>query len=747
MVKKRPQLKLDELQQLKWALGSALAVLSAWTVLYLEIDAGFWVLAVTLAALVVLVWPTLPARIPAVLHRFAFPAIVAVFAYDLYETRQPLPSMVKLELMLLFYRLVSYRRRRDDLQLIVLGLFLVVVTGVLTVSPLFVVQLLAFTACALAFLFLTTLVDAAQSETGSGSPAVSQLALPKGGVPSWADDVRWMTLLRRLQATVDWRLLVLGGFLFGGVVAVSGMLFMAIPRFEIGSSFFLDRMIKKQTRTGFSENVRFGDVTSIQEDDGIAMSVDVSDPNLLPGVPYWRMVVLDEYRDGGFRMSMELTGALAEKRPQARTQLLGDRTLRDREEERWSFYFEPGVSRFLPLGGSFYQLTFNRPVALDFSSSLRMLALTTEPVELLGFQIRGLAMSAIVPDPEFAAREQGRTVSSRRVPDYRRILLEEEETARLKEMVAEFTGGAQLSAEEFARRACLWLSERHTYSMQSQLVTGPTDPLIRWLDSRGPGHCEFFAGAFAHLASAAGYPVRMVVGFKGGSWNAFSNSLIVRHSHAHAWCELWNGRDAWVRVDPTPGSTATVGEPTREVAAAEMRGRPVDSDWNARLDSLRVFWYRRVVNFDQNAQVEMASGAKRGFDALFARLRAVAKTGFEHGKQWLDQPWNSRRSLAIFVPIVGGTLALWWLVTLARKWGWRAFAGWGLRDRGDPVRREASRWLLKIRAGEPPAGSDRDRLAVRRELERLRFGPRVQGGAAVIVFTRARRVVARSRRR
>ena len=39
MEKKRPQLNLEELYQLKWLLGGALVLLSVWTVFYLDFEA------------------------------------------------------------------------------------------------------------------------------------------------------------------------------------------------------------------------------------------------------------------------------------------------------------------------------------------------------------------------------------------------------------------------------------------------------------------------------------------------------------------------------------------------------------------------------------------------------------------------------------------------------------------------------------------------------------------------------------
>src|SRR6476659_400974 len=84
MEKKRPQLSLEELQQLKWLLGGVLTLLAVATVFYMDVEA--WTLmALTTAATLTTLWrPALPARIPPLVHTLAFPAIVAFFAADLW---------------------------------------------------------------------------------------------------------------------------------------------------------------------------------------------------------------------------------------------------------------------------------------------------------------------------------------------------------------------------------------------------------------------------------------------------------------------------------------------------------------------------------------------------------------------------------------------------------------------------------------------------------------------------------------
>ena len=91
---------------------------------------------------------------------------------------------------------------------------------------------------------------------------------------------------------------------------MSGLLFLIIPRFELASGFFLDRYITRKSRSGFTDTVKFGDVTELIKDDSVAMRVDITNTGNLPGDPYWRLVVMDEYLPDGFRVSAQLKGHL-----------------------------------------------------------------------------------------------------------------------------------------------------------------------------------------------------------------------------------------------------------------------------------------------------------------------------------------------------------------------------------------------------------------------------------------------------
>jgi protein-glutamine gamma-glutamyltransferase len=722
----RPQLNRDDLARLQWLLGTTVAVLSASTVFFLDVQAWWLVAAIGAAAVAGVCWPAWPARVPTWVHRLAFPIILGTFAFDLFFGREPLPALIRLDLLLILYRLISHRSRREDLQLLVLGLFLIVVAGVLSVSIAFAGQILAFAACSLLFLFVITLA-------GEHPPAP-----PAGTAPSWTRG-RSRDLWPRIRAATDWRLVVLATALFGGMVVLSGLLFLAIPRFEFNNGLFLDRLINRKTLTGFSDTIRFGDVTSITKDTSLALMVDVEDPAALPPVPYWRMVVLDDYTGGGFAMSPELRRELA-ARSRPRSSVSGTAAPPAEPGRALTLYLEPGVSRYLPLPGNFHHLQFTEAQTFGVDRIRRVLALERDPPKMLAYRLGGWDGATMVPEAGFAAV---RTTDPTRQPTVLAVPVSSADRARLERIAAELEGTTgPLTALEFAARVTDWLERHHAYSLESVLPPGSGDPLVRWLDSNTPGHCELFAGALVMLARTAGHPARLVTGFKGGTWNAYSNSLAVRNTNAHAWCEIFDADSgAWVRVDPTPGAEAAA-RIAEESGDSGRRGRVFDTGWMARLESLRVFWYRRIVNFDQDSQIEFAVAAKEAVQSVMERWRGWVDRHVAQVHQWLAQPWGLDRLFRSLLLVVG-------VVALVVAWR-RLGRGWWLRWRsahlphgGDPVRREAGRWLQRL--AKRQAGTAAVPADVRDALVRLRYGSPRSWPDPATVFRAARRANRRQR--
>ena len=735
-VAKPRQLNLDELLRLKWLLGEAMSLVALWTVFFLDIEALSLVAVTGGVLLATLVWPQLPGRVPPLVWKLAVPAIIAAMALDFYLSPDTLPVLIRLAILLVLYRAASYRKKREDLQLLVLGLFLIVVAGVLTVSLGFAFLLLGFTALALGFLFVINLIDA--SETGALRTAEAETAWTR---------LHWRKFFTRLWAVLDWRLLAFAASLFTAVVVMSGVLFLIIPRFEVASGFFLDRYITRKSRSGFTDTVKFGDVTDLTRDNSIAMRVDLTDTSGIREEPYWRLVVLDEYAPDGFKVSAGLKAELL--RSQRVLQQIRGRPLGRRIDEAgglWTFYVEPGVSRYLPLPGSYGALRLRDPVPLQLSAGNRIVAQRTEPITMTAFQLESVELTPLLADVRFTQLlRQAENSPPSMADQYRydpRLTLRGPEgpqnAAALRRVVAEITGGATLPAEEFGRRTSAWLHGKHAYALSVRIPAGEgKDSIVRWLDSNEPGFCEYFAAAFTVLARAAGYPTRVVAGFHGGTLNGFEDYFMVRNSDAHAWVEIYDGKTAWIRQDPTPGSTGAKINDTSAAAQQEQ-----DSSWSARVDSLRVLWYRRIVNFDSRQQVQMIESVKAFTTDSSTALRAQLEAFSKRLKSWLAQPWDAKR-VAKTAGLGIGVAAFTWIFGRLVRTGWQHWRRRGRPASYDPVRQAAGQWLGRIaECGVRTA----EWQMVRADLQRLRYGRRETWPEPHTVFRRARQARKTARR-
>jgi hypothetical protein len=710
MESKRPRLNLAELHQLRWLLGTLLAALSAWTVPGMGITAWFWLALITAAALVMLWRPAWNTLLPGWAHRMAFPVILSLAAVDCrLDPARVLPALVRLTLTLLLYRIVTERKRRDDLQVIVLGLFLVVVAGVLSVSVMFVLQIMGFTACALLLLLTLTLTDAA----GGGAEPL----------PEWTQ-VSWRALLRRVRAVANWPVVLLGGGLFVGLVAVSSVVFIFLPRFEFENSLFLDRLVQGKDKTGFSDRVQLGDVTDIQNDTSVAFTVDVSDRTQVPARTYWRMLVLDEYfgmgDDSGFKLSSALEKRL-HRQSESRIPNLSGVALMQPGAPTWTFYFEPGTSKYLPLPGGFRLITFAEPQErLRANMPMGVVVLANAPAKMFAYRLEGLDFS-------------GRAVDAAGEDNFIKLdglNRDNEQQQLLQSLVSKIGITEKVTAEEFARLSSGWLARSHGYAMKIDnrpAKDAPADPILRWLVGTQPGHCEYFAGAFVLLARAAEFPARMVVGFKGGSWNPRSENLVVRNSDAHAWAEIYDAPNkSWLRVDPTPGADL-FGTSTSALQGEAVLRSITDARFGL-LESLRVLWYRRIVSFDQQSQMQLATALQQVWESWGRSLKEWLREKRNEIWFWLQQPWDWRR-LAWGV----GQIAL---VLVAARW-WRVGRlTWLERRGGNRVRREAGRWLIRL-ATIDETGAEQE---LRRQLERLRYGAVKTWPKPAEVFRAARRI-------
>lgn len=144
------------------------------------------------------------------------------------------------------------------------------------------------------------------------------------------------------------------------------------------------------------------------------------------------------------------------------------------------------------------------------------------------------------------------------------------------------------------RKFKIYLAANYSYSLETRSAPPGEDP-IEWFlfgeDRRG--HCEYFAAAMAAMCRSVGIDARVITGYVATEWNAPTGHYIVRESNAHAWVEVEVIPGIWKSEDPTPvGDLDSIHRPSTSVLARLRR----------LLDTAEYAWINSVVGFNRRSR-------------------------------------------------------------------------------------------------------------------------------------------------
>jgi hypothetical protein len=716
---------IQHIRALRWYLGLMHTMAAMLSVFFLGLDGNLFFMCAWLAILIVGLKPEWAISLAKVVTYLGVPLIIMFTVSDFIQSAGDiLPPLVRLIVMLAVYRAWQMRSLREDLQLVVLSLFLVIITGVLYQEIGFALQLVLYTPLLLATLWVVN-----RCEWLEEAPATEV----------WKA-FRWREFTSRLWEASNAKVVLMGAIVYLSTVAMASLLFITLPRFEFGQALPFLQLRSSGSLSGFSEEVRFGDIVNIIEDNRVALRVDTGrEP--LESRPYWRMVVLDEYTGRGFRAS----NSLVRDRREVRNHRFSSSSEPVMETgNTWTFYMQGGISPFLPLPGVFGELQFQNRQEIFFHESVQAISLKDPPSGVLVYRLENLEYPArpilsrkdvewlrnppasgdVFSDAEDDIEYPDSTLAPRLDRASRALLLEFIERHELT--AAEIHRDTNAFSSTLNRA----LQDGRGYALRSQIPPGSGDTLLRWLNSSEPGHCELYAGAFILVARHLGYPARMAVGFVGGDWNGFENYYMIRNRDAHAWVEIFDREEGWIRIDPTPGSgpdgLGNMGE--------DGLGARIDRSLAAYLDSLRVMWYRRVIQFDQYQQQALVAGIREKFHNIGTMIREPIQALWQKTKAFVQRIAAGNPLLAILASLAAG----WFLFRL-----WQLLAGgvslnWSLHrsTREARIRRRAGRYLrlLQRKSADEPGNPQ-----LLEDLQNIRFGKVCGWPPPVKVFKRFRK--------
>jgi transglutaminase-like putative cysteine protease len=168
-----------------------------------------------------------------------------------------------------------------------------------------------------------------------------------------------------------------------------------------------------------------------------------------------------------------------------------------------------------------------------------------------------------------------------------------------------------------------------------------------WFDRR-QGFCEHIASSFVVLMRALDIPARIVTGYQGGELNGVDGYWTVRQRDAHAWTEVWQQGQGWVRVDPTsavaPGRTGSLqrlSAPEGAIAGAIRNFNPnIAAQLRAAWEAVNNSWNQWVLNYTQGRQLDL-----------------LKNLGFK-SPSWTDLA-TVLIGVIVFVSLIGAAWTLW----------------------------------------------------------------------------------------
>jgi transglutaminase-like putative cysteine protease len=319
------------------------------------------------------------------------------------------------------------------------------------------------------------------------------------------------TPLRRSFATGS-RLIV-----YAAPLAVAMWIFF--PR--IATPFWAVPMDTGTARSGLSDSMSPGDISSLSLSNAVAFRVRFDDVVPEPRDRYWRGVVLTVFNGRTWSQNDPYEG------PRAYEQIRG-------------------------IGDTVaYQITLE-PTRQQWVFALDMPWKWDLPRTFMGPQ-QQLARSRIVDQriayaaESYLAYRTEVDLTDRAQSWYRR--LPAESNTKTRDLARQMRAAADSDAAFIDAVLRMFHEQEFFYTLEPPPLG--RDPVDEFLFDTRRGFCEHYASAFAVLMRAADIPARIVLGYQGGELNPMGGHMIVRQSDAHAWNEVWLPDRGWHRVDPT----------------------------------------------------------------------------------------------------------------------------------------------------------------------------------------------------
>lgn len=287
-------------------------------------------------------------------------------------------------------------------------------------------------------------------------------------------------------------------------------------------------------RTGLSDSMAPGNIAQLALSDDIAFRVNFIDAPPAPAKLYWRGAVLNDF-DGrtwtqgrvGYTAvdtAPPIQTVTSPNQSPSRVTTVRQQITMEANGQRWLFALETPESA--PILEAI-------PVRMTTDHQIRAARAINE-------RIRYDVISNLKPAPSDPISTSGMRQA---------LALPNDFNPRTREFAADLRKKWPDDSALVNAVLSFFRHEKFSYTLEPPLLG--KDSVDDFLFSSRAGFCEHYASSFVVLMRAAGIPARVVTGYQGGEINPVDGMMTVRQSDAHAWAEVWLPPRGWVRVDPT----------------------------------------------------------------------------------------------------------------------------------------------------------------------------------------------------
>jgi transglutaminase-like putative cysteine protease len=463
----------------------------------------------------------------------SFSVLVVLFFLYKFDSNELITQTLEALLVLLGIKFLEKKQVRDYMQIYAIALFLLSGLGLMTLGIDFVIYFLILVfLLSVAFVLLTYYAQD------------SSLEFSKRSIVKLVAKCLWIPLL---------------------AIPLSVLMFIILPRTQYPLLDFLNR--PDRAKTGFTDRVRLGEVSNIQEDASIVFRANMEkiDENTL----YWRGIALD-YFDGTSWRSFEKRPFV----PNVKTRIEGRRI-------RQMIYLEPYQNVYL--------FGLDKPVFISTRFVKKYDDLSYSSSIYIDRRMRYEVLSIV-----------GDAIEDENIDEKRYLQVPEKISSRITGLVDSMTRGKG-TAEKIGSLYAFLHDGAFKYSLQNLPVS--KNPLETFLFESKYGNCEYFASTFAIMLRIAGIPSRVIGGYRGGYYNDVGQYYLIPQKNAHVWVEAFIPKKGWLRYDPTPASLENFAFPLQGGSLLKAR---------VFLDTVNYYWYALIINYNLEKQISFLRKVRTG---------------------------------------------------------------------------------------------------------------------------------------